>query len=109
TGVACQLWLCWLSPAGRLASVAPVRQCPAAVACAGCVLPSRPSPCSGHSPPPSPMRDKTPAPHAVGFPCDSTPPPPCPTGAQGASQVLRRLFSCMPRPEDSGGLAPPRP
>jgi hypothetical protein len=25
----------------------------------------------------------------------------------GASQVLRRLSSCMPRPEDSGGPAPP--
>ena len=30
------------------------------------------------------------------------------TGASGASQVLRRLSSCMPRPEDSGGPAPPR-
>ena len=30
------------------------------------------------------------------------------TGAYGASQVLRRLSSCMPRPEDSGGPAPPR-
>jgi len=30
-------------------------------------------------------------------------------GASGASQVLRRLSSCMPRPEDSGGPAPPRP
>ena len=29
-------------------------------------------------------------------------------GAFGASQVLRRLSSCMPRPEDSGGPAPPR-
>ena len=29
-------------------------------------------------------------------------------GASGASQVLRRLSSCMPRPEDSGGPAPPR-
>jgi hypothetical protein len=109
TGVACQLWLCWLSPAGRLASVAPVRPCPAEVACAGCVLPSRPSPCSGLSPPPSTMRDKIPPPHVVGFPCDSTPPPPCRPGTQGASQVLRRLSSCMPRPEDSGGPAPPRP
>jgi len=27
------------------------------------------------------MRDKTPPPHVVGFPCDSTPPPPCHTGA----------------------------
>ena len=29
-------------------------------------------------------------------------------GTFGASQVLRRLSSCMPRPEDSGGPAPPR-
>ena len=29
-------------------------------------------------------------------------------GTSGASQVLRRLSSCMPRPEDSGGPAPPR-
>ena len=29
-------------------------------------------------------------------------------GTAGASQVLRRLSSCMPRPEDSGGPAPPR-
>ena len=28
-------------------------------------------------------------------------------GTAGASQVLRRLSSCMPRPEDSGGPAPP--
>jgi hypothetical protein len=28
-------------------------------------------------------------------------------GAFGASQVLRRLSSCMPRPEDSGGPAHP--
>src|SRR4029450_6432294 len=29
-------------------------------------------------------------------------------GTSGASHVLRRLSSCMPRPEDSGGPAPPR-
>ncbi len=29
-------------------------------------------------------------------------------GTSGVSQVLRRLSSCMPRPEDSGGPAPPR-
>src|SRR5262245_53101675 len=28
-------------------------------------------------------------------------------GTSRASQVLRRLSSCMPRPEDSGGPAPP--
>jgi len=32
-----------------------------------------------------------------------------PAGTSGASQVLRRLSSCMPRPEDSGGPAPPCP
>ncbi len=89
TGVACQLLLCWLFPAGRLASVAPVRRCPAEVACAGCVLPSRPSPCSGLSPPPSTMRDKTPPPHAVGFPCDSTPPP-----AWAWATAVRRFQHC---------------
>jgi hypothetical protein len=66
------------------------------------------SPCGGLSPPPSPLLDKTPQRLAVGFPSDSTPPPPCQAGAVGASQVLRRLSSCMPRPEDSGGPAPPR-
>ena len=30
-------------------------------------------------------------------------------GTAGASQVLRRLSSCRPRPEDSGGPTPPRP
>jgi hypothetical protein len=30
-------------------------------------------------------------------------------GASGASHVLRRLSSCLPRSEDSGGPAPPRP
>ena len=68
TGVACQLVLCWLYPAGRLAHGGPVRPCPAYVSCAGCVLPSRPSPCSGLSPPLSTMRDKTPQGHPVGFP-----------------------------------------
>jgi len=31
-----------------------------------------------------------------------------PAGANGASQVLRRVSSCMPRPEDSGGPSHPR-
>src|SRR5215813_13154671 len=30
-----------------------------------------------------------------------------PAGAAGASQVLQRLLSCMPRPEDSGGPSHP--
>jgi hypothetical protein len=141
TGVACQRVLCWLYPAGRLAHVGPVRPCPADVSCAGCVLPSRPSPWSGLSPPLRTLRDTTPPRHAARFPSDRTPPPPCPgcrrgaevpagcglrvspavpqelstvrrrlvrAGASGASQVLRRLSSCMPWPEDSGGPAPPR-
>src|SRR5207244_10557757 len=89
TGVACQLLLCWLSPAGRLASGVPVRQRPAEVACAGCVLPSRPSPCSGLSPPLSTLRDTTPPPHAVGCPCDRTPPP-----AWACATAVRRLQHC---------------
>jgi hypothetical protein len=84
TGVACQLVLCWLFPAGRLASGPPVRQCPAEVACAGYVLPSRPSPCSGLSPPLSTMRDKTPHPYPAGFPCDSPAPLACSMVHRGA-------------------------
>ena len=82
--------------------------CPGCVSFPGSVLPSRPSPCSGLSPPLSTLRDKTPQGHPVGF-------PPflaqrlyrARAGASGASQVLRHLSSCMPRPEDSGGLAYP--
>jgi hypothetical protein len=47
TGVAGPRWLWWLGPAGRLAAGAPLPQCPAAVACAGSVLPSWPAPCRG--------------------------------------------------------------
>src|SRR5207248_1719745 len=140
TGVACQRWLCWLSPVGRVASGPPVRPCPADVAGAGCVLPSRPSPWSGLSPPLSPLREKPPHPYAAGVPCDRTSPLACPMGhrgaegpavfrvrvspavpqelstsfpglprpeASGASHVLRRLSSCMPRPADAGGPAQP--
>ncbi len=139
-GGACPLVLCWLSPAGRLAHGGPVRQCPADVAWAGDVLPSRPSPWRGLAPPLSPRRDTTPQPSPAGLPCDRTAPLACPmchrgaslpawcrvrvspagpqeletivqglprTGASGASHVLRRLSSCMPRPADSGGPAPP--
>ena len=75
----------------------------------GLVLPSRPSPCDGLSPPQSTMLNTTPHTHTADFPFDSIPPPAwAPTGASGASQVLRRLSSCMPRPEDSGGPAHPR-
>src|SRR5207249_6070604 len=80
TGGACQLVLCWLSPAGRLVHVPPVRQCPAEVSCAGCVLPSRPSPCRGLSPPLSTLREKTPQGHPVGFPPSW--PSACPARAQ---------------------------
>jgi hypothetical protein len=142
TGVACPLWLGGLSPAGRWASGPPVRQCPAAVAWAGSVLPSRPSPCRGLAPPLRPRREKTPHPSPAGLPCDRTSPLACPRfhrgaevpawcrgrvspavpqerstlcpgfprpGASGASHVLRRLSSCMPRPEDAGGPAQPGP
>jgi len=44
----------------------------------GSVLPSRPSPCRGLSPPPSPLRDTTPHPHPAGVPSARTPPPACP-------------------------------
>jgi hypothetical protein len=106
--------------------------CPARVSCVSCVLPSGPSPCGWLSQPPTTMPDKTPPWHTAvaGLPGrsvfdDSTrahavsglftrscPSPvgfivsPRP-GALGASRVLQRLSSCMPRPEDSGG--PPHP
>src|SRR5262245_3836491 len=102
TGVACQLVLCWLCPAGRLAPVRPVRQCPAEVACAGCVLPSRPSPCSGLSPPRSPLREKTPQGHAAGFPWRRLPVL-CSTASRRLPQCsvsgfpLPCLKSCRPR------------
>ena len=51
---------------------------------------------------------RPPPPQAVGLPSDRAPPPSRGAGANGASQVLRRLSSCLPRPEDSGGPAPPR-
>ena len=65
-------------------------------------LPGRvPQRCAGSSMVPCP-----------GFPCrasgavDHTPTFST-AGTSGASQGLRRLSSCMPRPEDSGGPAPP--
>ena len=121
-----------LLPAVRLARVVSDPACPARVSFAGCVLPSGPSPCGRLSRPPTTMPDKTPRRHAAVsrlpgcsmfddstrahavsglFTCS------CPSpvgviislhpGAFGASRVLERLSSCMPRPEDSGG--PPRP
>ena len=98
----------------------------------GLRTPSGPSPCDGLSPSPTTMPDKTPRRHAAvsGLPDRSlfghstrahavsrlftlT----CPSsvdfmtsprsGTCGASRVLRRLSSCMPRPEDSDG--PPHP
>ena len=98
----------------------------------GYVLPSGPSPCGRLSRPPTTMPDKTPRRHAAvsrlpgcSLRDDSTRAHAvaglfafsCPSpvgviislhpGAFGASRVLRRLSSCMPRPEDSGG--PPHP
>jgi hypothetical protein len=40
---------------------------------AGCMLPSGPSPCSGLSPPPSTIPDKTPHRHPAGFPFPQSP------------------------------------
>src|SRR6266446_5868694 len=100
TGVACQLWLCWLSPAGRVASGPPVRPCPAAVACAGSVLPSRPAPCRGLSPPLSPVRAKTPPPYPAGCPCDRTAPPAwpmCHRGAEVPALVRVRVSPAVPQ------------
>src|SRR5215510_6411975 len=68
TGVAGPLVLCWLGPTGRWAQVGPVRPCPAEVAGAGCVLPSRPAPCRGLSPPLRTRRATTPQGQAAGCP-----------------------------------------
>src|SRR5262249_20325362 len=78
--------------------------CPGCVSFPGCVLPSRPSPCDGLSPPRSTLLDTTPQSYTVGFPCDSTPPP-----AWACATAVRRfqhwsvsgfplpcLRSCMP-------------
>jgi len=106
--------------------------CPAQVSFAGCVLPSGPSPCDWLSRPPSTMPHKTPRRDAAvpGLPDRSLLGPStrahavsglftlaCSSsvsfmasprsGAGGASRVLQRLSSCMPRPEDSDG--PPHP
>ena len=108
--------------------------CPARVSFAGCVLPSGPSPCGWLSQPPTTMPDKTPpwhtavaglpgrsmldastrahavsglftrsCPSPVGFIVSPRP------GALGASRVLLRLSSCMPRPEDEDSGGPPHP
>src|SRR6266542_3890481 len=75
-GAACRLSPCRLCPAGRWACVLPIQRCPAQVSCAGCVLPSRPSPCTWLSPARSPRRDTTPQRPPAGFPFHRTPPPP---------------------------------
>ena len=128
-------------PQGGWLACCPIRRCPAQVSCAGCVLPSRPSPCTWLSHAPSTRLDKTPHTASGGLSlsqyfsaCLSSVPRhclgsgivPCPgfpfraasavdhlrhvprPGADGASQVLRRLSSCMPRPVDSGGPSHPR-
>ena len=105
---------------------------PARVSFRSCVLPSGPSPCGWLSQPRTTMPDKTPrkhtavaslpgcslhddstrthavsglitltCPNTVGFVILLHP------GAYGASRVLERLSSCMPRPEDSGGSPHP--
>jgi hypothetical protein len=100
----------------------------------GCVLPSSPSPCTWLSHAPSTTLDKTPLWRAAGFPFHGHAPPTCSAfqsaasgsgialspgfplravyhttafpqpGASRASQVLQRISSCMPQPEDSGRL-----
>ncbi len=107
--------------------------CPARVSFEGCVLPSGPSPCGWLSQPPTTMPDKTPRRHTAasglpgcslrfestrahavsGFITRSCPSPnsfiiELHPGIFGASRVLERLSSCMPRPEDSGGHPRPR-
>jgi hypothetical protein len=117
-----------LSPRSEVGSCLPDPACPARVSFASCVLPSGPSPCGRLSRPQTTMPDKTPRRHAAvprlpvrslfnhstrahavsGLITRSCPnaddfmvsPRP---GAFGASRVLRRLSSCMPRPDDSGG------
>src|SRR4030095_17086249 len=62
------------------------------------------SPCRGLSPPQSTLLDTTPQPHAVGFPCDRTPPPAwaCATTVHRLQHgsvsgfPLRCLRSCRP-------------
>jgi hypothetical protein len=49
--------------------------CPGCVAFPGCVLPSRPAPCDGLSPPQRTLLDTPPQSYPVGLPCASTPPP----------------------------------
>ncbi len=98
-----------------------------------CVLPSGPSPCGWLSQPQTTMPDKTPRRHMAvadlprcsmdydystqAHPVSGFTTRPCPSPnnfitllnprAFGASQVLRRLSFCIPRPEDSDG--PPHP
>jgi hypothetical protein len=64
-------------PRREVGSYASGPTCPGCVSCAGCVLPSSPSPCGGLSPPPSTTLDTTPHLQPAGFPSDRTPPPPC--------------------------------
>jgi hypothetical protein len=64
--------------------------CPGCVSCAGCVLPSSPSPGRGLSPPRSTLRDTTPHSPTAGMPVARTSPPAADHGPQrraGASIV----------------------
>jgi hypothetical protein len=90
--------------------------CPGCVSLPGCVLPSRPSPWGGLSPPRSPMRETTPRPHPVGFPCHRTSPPAWPVFSHRAEvpawcrvrvapagpQELETLHRRVPRQERLG-------
>ena len=91
--------------------------CPARVSFVGCILPSGPFPCLCRqflthacgrlSQPLSTMPDKTPQRHIAAL-RRPTWTMDCPRQERsGASRVLQRICSCMPRPEDSGG--PPHP
>ena len=91
SGAACPLSPCRLSPAGRWAGVLPVRRCPAQVSCAGCVLPSRPSPCPWLSHAQSTRREKTPPRHPAGFPCH---------------QYFSACLSSVPRRCSGSGIVP---
>ena len=59
----------------RVLGLDPIRESPAQVSFAGCVLPSGPSPCTWLSHAQSTMPDKTPHAHPAGFPFRSHPPP----------------------------------
>jgi hypothetical protein len=83
------------------------------------MLPSRPSPCDGLSPPLSTMFTTTPQPHAAGFSCDSTPPLACPVYHLAAEvpalcrlwvspAVPQSLYTSLRGSHSQGRLWPPK-